>query len=327
MERLTYIDITKGILILLVIAGHIELAPEYKYIHTILLWFHMPAFFILSGMFIKVPKINPLTDKSFWSKNINRYVIPYFSWCAVGFVCFPFESVGKNIIRVLYGGGINTSVYSYPFWFINTLFLGVICISAILFYYGRMKSKKCMLAVISSILFLIGHLLNKKIVDLPWGMGQLTISLAFISTGVILSKKIANYKFDVYFYISLVMSSSLFVFATFNKVQSFNIKAMLLPNVLLDYLIPLCITYSILGFGKLIEKNRIIAIFLKYVGKRSITIFFLHAAILAVLNKICFLQKYDMNPVFLLVLTASISVFIYDFLNTNKYSRKLFIGK
>lgn len=49
-ERNKQIDIVKGLLIILVIIGHF---PFLDQMAPYIFWFHMPAFFMLSGMFIK----------------------------------------------------------------------------------------------------------------------------------------------------------------------------------------------------------------------------------------------------------------------------------
>jgi fucose 4-O-acetylase-like acetyltransferase len=47
--RLHYIDIAKGIGIILVVVGH---TSTPLYLHNIIYQFHMPLFFILSGLFL-----------------------------------------------------------------------------------------------------------------------------------------------------------------------------------------------------------------------------------------------------------------------------------
>ena len=46
-ERLEYIDTARGILIILVVIGHIWQAG---FVHNFIYSFHMPAFFFISGM-------------------------------------------------------------------------------------------------------------------------------------------------------------------------------------------------------------------------------------------------------------------------------------
>lgn len=85
-KRITYLDSAKAILILLVIFGHIykitdisflDVQSKYKEYFLIRDWvysFHMPAFFILSGITLK-------TDKPFSLyvvQKIKRLLIPYF---------------------------------------------------------------------------------------------------------------------------------------------------------------------------------------------------------------------------------------------------------
>lgn len=43
MNRFQWIDIAKGLLIMLVVTGHSGIDAKYIF------WFHMPAFFIISG--------------------------------------------------------------------------------------------------------------------------------------------------------------------------------------------------------------------------------------------------------------------------------------
>lgn len=71
-NRKQWVDILKGILIIMVVLGHSYF--EYsKYIY----WFHMPVFFMLSGYVFHVPKINTFE----WIKNILiKHMIPFCVW-------------------------------------------------------------------------------------------------------------------------------------------------------------------------------------------------------------------------------------------------------
>ncbi len=60
-----YWDSAKGILICLVVIGHLleltaDCIPESLYVWTIIYLFHMPAFLLISGFFVKLSKRNPL---------------------------------------------------------------------------------------------------------------------------------------------------------------------------------------------------------------------------------------------------------------------------
>ena len=55
--REKWIDIARGILIILVVFGHSAFIQYYSNWHSIIYWFHMPSFFFLSGYVFK-PKEN-----------------------------------------------------------------------------------------------------------------------------------------------------------------------------------------------------------------------------------------------------------------------------
>jgi len=84
--RLEYVDLAKGIMILLVVAGHIIqeycAMAEQEPIHAFIYSFHMPLFFLLSGyvMGITQPK---LMSQSFWKWLLHKMetlLIPFVVW-------------------------------------------------------------------------------------------------------------------------------------------------------------------------------------------------------------------------------------------------------
>ena len=52
-KRVQYIDIAKGIGIVLVVMGHNDFALISPFAHKLIYSFHMPMFFFMSGMFFK----------------------------------------------------------------------------------------------------------------------------------------------------------------------------------------------------------------------------------------------------------------------------------
>ncbi|MCF6277165.1 MAG: acyltransferase family protein [Anaerolineales bacterium] len=53
VKRIQYLDIAKGIGILLVVLAHNDLGAYHPFLHQFIYSFHMPLFFFLSGMFFK----------------------------------------------------------------------------------------------------------------------------------------------------------------------------------------------------------------------------------------------------------------------------------
>ena len=52
-KRVPYVDIAKGIGIILVVMGHNDFALIAPFAHKLIYSFHMPMFFFMSGMFFK----------------------------------------------------------------------------------------------------------------------------------------------------------------------------------------------------------------------------------------------------------------------------------
>lgn len=110
------LDILKGILIICVVIGHTQ---GVDIPHIDVFWFHMPAFFLVSGLVNK----NWNIDKNSFIKRFFRQCVPYFVYCLVIWGLFHIEPLAKFLMRIAYGGSMNTTTFTYPFWFINALFI------------------------------------------------------------------------------------------------------------------------------------------------------------------------------------------------------------
>ena len=137
-RRIEYIDITKGIAILVVCVGHIlQNCQTDRYIYS----FHMPLFFLLSGITFKV-RLNENFITFFWRK-FRSLMIPYYCF---GFVaicvyyvmgCYAERTLNKTFgfgfcemcCDLFYGTGGNDRLKFYvALWFLSCLF-SIECIS------------------------------------------------------------------------------------------------------------------------------------------------------------------------------------------------------
>ena len=100
-------DILKGLLIIFVVIGHIVCGESQ--IHTIIFWFHMPVFLMVSGYFLKDSTTIKPWSKAALSKLFQRYCVPYLSWSILLFIVFHPESIWKNAVRTCWGGQIMPS--------------------------------------------------------------------------------------------------------------------------------------------------------------------------------------------------------------------------
>lgn len=118
-NRIDYIDLAKGLCIILVLAVHI--VPEIGKRYDLLTCLRMPLYFCLSGMFFK----DYGGIKYLLIKKSNRLLLPFFGWYIIsyGFYYFRLFSLGEasEYFHIL---DFFTRPYFYniPLWFLLSLF-------------------------------------------------------------------------------------------------------------------------------------------------------------------------------------------------------------
>lgn len=174
-QRLTYIDIAKGIAILCVIFGHfiymINGGNRYaRHIKDVVHTFHMPLFFIVAGFFLsdRKPLLVFIRDKA------KRLLIPYVIGVSVVLVANIFEIVLRGAdasrlqdhLKALFFGApiaMTNTIWGEvlplgPVWFLTALFVSLCIVRVCMnIRYGGL--------VISS---LVAFGLAWKHIGLPW---------------------------------------------------------------------------------------------------------------------------------------------------------------
>ncbi len=122
-KRIEYLDIAKGIGILLVVLGHNDFEVISLFIHQVIYSFHMPLFFFLSGYFINTSI--PFFD--FFKKRFHALLTPYlFTIFLIYFTSVSFEKMGFNTaitrtVKSMYGSGYYLDWVQL--WFLPHLFV------------------------------------------------------------------------------------------------------------------------------------------------------------------------------------------------------------
>lgn len=131
-KRIEYIDIARGIGILLVVMGHNDFALVSPFAYQVIYSFHMPLFFFLSGYFIN-------TTIGFWDffkKRFNSLLKPFLFtlfliyFGSLSFGKMGFETAILRIVKSLYGTG--RYIDWVQLWFLPHLF--VVSLYAFVFY-------------------------------------------------------------------------------------------------------------------------------------------------------------------------------------------------
>lgn len=121
-QRIEWIDIAKGILILLVIFGHLNAVKWFPKLDGIIKWiytFHMMAFFIISGIVF-----NAKNDfKTFFLKKCKALLVPYAIFSVFGLLAVFKQFLNdKDIFDLLTNAG-RMYLYGEGMWFLCALFI------------------------------------------------------------------------------------------------------------------------------------------------------------------------------------------------------------
>lgn len=164
-SRISYFDTAKGILIILVIIGHciqksgLESSTTLAFYPAVITLriicsFHMPAFFILSGILFNTDKWCAISITNFIKKRSYQLLVPYFFFEVCGYIWYKtlygdaFPNIGRAFLNTLL---IQCNVGAC--WFLPTLFISEI-ILYICCKYGN-KIVNSLIAVVSLFSFVI----------------------------------------------------------------------------------------------------------------------------------------------------------------------------
>jgi len=121
-RRIDYVDIAKGIGIILVVMGHNDFALISPFAHKLIYSFHMPMFFFMSGMFFKPD----LPFGMYVRQRMNRVLKPFlFMILFIYLVSISFSNVGileasRRLVKAMYGNGYYLDWVQL--WFLPHLF-------------------------------------------------------------------------------------------------------------------------------------------------------------------------------------------------------------
>jgi len=122
VKRLEFIDIAKGIGILLVVMGHNDFGAVSPFFYKFIYAFHMPLFFFVSGMFFKddIPFLIMLRRR--FDSLIKPYLVTLIMifFMTISFTKVNFDIATTRIIKAIYANG--HYIDWVQLWFIPHLF-------------------------------------------------------------------------------------------------------------------------------------------------------------------------------------------------------------
>ncbi len=271
-KRIDFIDVAKGIGIILVVLGHLNSAeqPIRNFIYS----FHMPLFFILSGVFF-----NEKTEfKHLLLKSIKTLLIPYLIFVAVDALVyiiinnFQWEAVDFAIkTRLISMTGIRLRITNLPLWFMFALFF-----TRILYYFiYKIRALEVITIVAGVVLVTVA----KEFWYPPKCMYIVALPcILFYSLGYRLKRHIFNLhtlKFNGWG-ITLSMLAFVSLYITSNINECVNIYSYKYGNFILFYLNGILGSALIIVLSVWLSRVKGISNVFTYFGKNSVVIMICH---------------------------------------------------
>ncbi len=327
-ERINWVDVARGIGVLLVIYGHGLAATPLRFI---IYSFHMPLFFFLSGLvFHKRKNEKYLTVLK---KDFKRILIPYFIFAAISFTLWlsniPFDRIRwdlvlKQIIGIFYGSGNNGYLaINIVLWFLPCLFI----VKQIFWFISRLEIK-----LIIPILFLFSALgysfyIFAPNIKLPFGFESALTGVVFFGLGYMWNFIPDKYnqifkKYTLVFILILFVSTIIFSLTNFNIYNhQVDLRLNRINNYFLFYLAAFSGILSVILISMKINKDRV----LEYFGRNSLLLFVWHLVVFSYISDFVFLfltsdEVIQLRNVYLAPFYSIVSIFII--LSISKTIRK-----
>lgn len=181
-ERIDWIDYAKALGVFLVIMGH-----TYKG-YSVIGWiysFHMPLFFFLSGITLKIEQIS---CKEFLKKRIKSLLVPW--------ILYSTFYIVLEVVKRILSGNIDGTIKSFlraafwsrgqhatiGLWFLPLLFLVEVLLMAVCKGVRNKNLRAVMVLFITAMGFLYADKIGKA---LPWGLDAAFVVIFFLYAGYI----------------------------------------------------------------------------------------------------------------------------------------------
>lgn len=327
-KRVHYVDIAKGLLIILVVLHHIPQLEMNKStamqnvdnLSVLYISFFMPAFFVLTGMCSNFSK----PFKIFIKKKFYSIMIPAF---CLGFISMWINLIfsGVTDIREYCKLGFRTFIlYGGTYWFLSALFIANNIYWLIKNKITNMVYKYLLLVfcLIVGVVFQYCHIHDY------WHVSQALVLVIFLNIGELFRKYGLNLKKGTIAFLSYIGLLTLLLALNMNVpyiTAHVNLSIFELPVFLLLSILG---SVSIIVFSKVIEKKSV----LEGLGKQSLVIYGLHISILSVIMKIygTYCSFLDIIPEYLaigFILLLALTICYGIALCINKSPLKVLIGK
>lgn len=293
-ERLDYLDVAKGIGIILVMMGHscgIILFGDY------ITAFYMAMFFVAAGYVYKPGKYSV---KENIKKRSKRILVPYFAYNALLFLYYILKGIAKHdlnmkesllaVLGVFYSRNYlwtdsTENVYFFkllndPVWFLTAMFTASVIFFIIVDSINNIK--KCV--IISIMLIAASAVMSRLPVLLPWSIDSAPLYAFFMLMGALMAKyRFFDRIYSICQYVLLLLAFVLSVFLrcwngkTNMSVRVYGNHGM--SSVAAAAYIGVAGTAVLFYIAKLLCREIHVKKILSYIGQNTMAIMALHMAV------------------------------------------------
>ena len=310
-RRIDFVDLTKGICIILVIMTHIGGAFNELDKHSMLSCFRMPLYFFISGVFFK--SYEGLFG--FILRKINKLIIPFLFFYLSGFILkyiiwkiapgtFQLPVLWDELLTVFHGHDLIR--FNPSIWFLLALFN-----CNMLFYFVHFLRDKHLPIMFLITLFIgcAGFFLGKYHIELPLYMDVAMTALPFYVAGFWVRRYnfflFPNHRFDKLIPVFILLALIIMYFtATAPGMRTNNYTG----NIFQLYIAAFAGIFMIMLICKKIKRLGIIS----YLGRYSIIALSIHGPLLHFANPV--ISRYIHNSwgqaICLLSLTLAICILL-----------------
>ncbi len=178
-NRVVWVDVARGVGLLLVIIGHLRLPYAAAWVYT----FHMPLFFFLSGCVYRQPD----SFKAFLKKKIPRLFIPYWFLGLVIWLFYATMSLFSDYGVKMYGsnldmlGNLILQKGFWTIWFLACLFLCQIIFYFVLKVGGNRATPSFAVSIVLSCVAYLYYRTGGRI--LPWDVDAALVAQFYFCCG------------------------------------------------------------------------------------------------------------------------------------------------
>lgn len=290
-KRIEYIDIARGIGILLVVLAHNDFGYISQYGYQVIYSFHMPLFFFLSGYFVKTD----ISFIEFFKKRFHSLLKPFlFTLFMIYFTSVSFEKMAfgtalRRIGKSLYGTGVY--IDWVQLWFLPNLFVVSLYAFVFIVLVGKLNNRWLRLGILLVTLALAMPFLKSfypfevsllgrdyELFGLPFSLDLVLLSGFFFILGSEVRQLTTESIFSNYFLLAGT-GISVFVLNYFiNSPIDFNTRTY--NSLLINTTEAIIGILFVLALSRQIELHTIrLASLLKYFGRASLIILIFHVPI------------------------------------------------